>query len=74
MITENEVVEMANRYLDGHEFVVRRSNGGFSSPCGYEVMILDDVPGKGNKFFHDDNDPQSLKSKMIVFSEDALTE
>ncbi len=74
MITENEVVEMASRYLDGYEFVVHRSNGGFSSPCGYEVMILDDVPGNGNKFFHDDNDAQSLRSKMISFSESALTE
>lgn len=73
MITENEVCLAANRFLDGVDFWVRRSNGGFSKPCGYEVKIVDDIPGSVHTIFvHDASDSQSLISKMIEFSENAL--
>ena len=73
MITENEVREVAGRFLDGVDFWVRRSNGGFSKPCGYEVKIVDDIPGNVHTIFvHDDNDNRSLISKIIEFSENAL--
>jgi hypothetical protein len=73
MITENEVCLAAGRFLGEHDFWVRRSNGGFSKPCGYEIKILDDIPGSVHTLFvHDDNDSRSLISKMIEFSENAL--
>lgn len=74
MITENEVRELAAKYLDGVDFVVRRSNGGWSKPCGFSVKILDDVPGtRYDLFLHDDNTYQKARSSMIEFSEDVLT-
>jgi len=73
MITENEVREVAGRFLDGVDFMVRRANGGFSKPCGYEVKILDDIPGSVHTLFvHDNDDSRSLISDMIEFSENAL--
>lgn len=73
MITENEVCFAAARFLDEHDYMVVRACGGFSKPCGYEVKILDDIPGSVHTLFvHDDNDNRSLVSKMIEFSENAL--
>ena len=73
MITENEVREVAENYLCGYDFVVSRSSGGFSAPCGYQVAIIDDIPGSVHRIFlHDDNDRASMVSKMITFSENAL--
>lgn len=73
MITENEVRVAAGRFLGDVDFCVRRSNGGFSQMCGYEVKILDDIPGRvHSKFFHDLNTNDTLVSKMIEFSENAL--
>ena len=75
MITENEVREIADMYLDGHEFAVFRSNGGWPTPCGWQITIVDEIPGSlHTMFFHDSNDKRSLRSKMISFSEKALTE
>jgi hypothetical protein len=73
MITENDVRDAASRFLDGVDFWVRRSTGGFSKPCGYEVKIVDDIPGSVHTLFvHETNDSRSLISKMIEFSENAL--
>lgn len=73
MITENDVCLAAARFLGDHDYMVRRASGGFSTLCGYEVKILDDIPGSVHSIFlHDDNDGRSLVSKMIEFSENAL--
>jgi len=75
MITEKEVHEVASRFLEGHEFTVRRSNGGWPTPCGWEVRITDDVPGVVTRVFvRDQNDMLTLQSTMIRFAESALTE
>ena len=75
MIGEKEVREVAQDYLEGHEFSVYRSNGGWPTPCGYEVSIIDDIPGSTHTvFIHEDNDYRSLCGKMMVFAENALTE
>ena len=73
MITENDVRDVATRFLGDVDFWVRRAHGGFSKPCGYEIKIVDDIPGKAHSLFvHDDNTPSSLVSKVIEFSEEAL--
>ena len=73
MITEKEVEQIASKWLDGYDFIVRRSTGGCVKPCGFEVKILDETPGDTHTLFiHESNDMRSLNSKMLQFSEDAL--
>lgn len=73
MITENDVCVAAARFLGDVDYCVRRSTGGFSKFCGYEVKILDDIPGmEHSKFFHETNTNATLVSKMIEFAENAL--
>ena len=73
MITENDVRDAATRFLRDVDFWVRPSTGGFSKVCGYEVKIVDDIPGSAHTmFFHETNTPKTLVSRMIEFSENAL--
>lgn len=73
MITEKEVVEVANVYLEGHEFVVARSNGGWPTPCGWQISIVDEIVGSLHTLFvHESNDKRSLRSKMINFADYAF--
>jgi hypothetical protein len=75
MITENDIREMAEIYLDGHDFSMMRSSGGWGKLCGFQLSIVDDIPGSEHTvFIRDDNDERSLRSIMIRFSEVALTE
>lgn len=73
MITQQQVFDLAKDYLGEHDFTVSRDNGGWLIPCGYSVSIIDDIPGDTHTvFIHEDNDYNSLVSKMIRFSEQAL--
>lgn len=69
MITENDVREVATRFL-GQDVDMRisRAYGGFSKPCGYQLTVYTEEDSN-QTFFHDDNTIDSLTSKMIVFSE-----
>jgi len=73
MITKEKIVEIASDYLEGHEFMVSRSGGGWPTPCGWSVSIIDDIPGSVHTIFiHDDNDADHASSKMISFASAAL--
>jgi hypothetical protein len=73
MITKETIVEIANDYLAGHDFVVSRSGGGWPTPCGWSVSIIDDIPGNIHTIFiHDDHDADSVSSKLNHFAIEAL--
>lgn len=70
MITEKDVRDMAIRFLgEDADILVRRSNGGHSTPCGYSLTVFFDDRGSETKFFHDDNTWRTLESKMLDFVE-----
>ena len=73
MIAKEKIVEIASDYLAGHEFTVSRSGGGWPTPCGWSISIIDDIPGNAHHvFIHDDHDADSASSKMNTFAIEAL--
>lgn len=68
MITLQDVQNVATRFLGNADFHVRRANGGFASPCGYQLTVFTEN-GSNQTFFHESNNEQSLVSKMIPFAE-----
>jgi hypothetical protein len=53
--------------------VVSRSGGGWPTPCGWSVSIIDDIPGNIHTIFiHDDHDADSVSSKLNHFAIEAL--
>jgi hypothetical protein len=68
MITKEMIEKVAARFLGEKDMWIRRTSGGFSSICGFQVTVfLED--DSVQTFFHDDNTEESLVSKMIQFSE-----
>ena len=69
MITAQDVRDVAFRFL-GEDVDMRlsRSYGGFSEPCGYQLMVFGEE-GSSHIFFHDNNTVDNLVSKMIPFAE-----
>ncbi|NBR25078.1 MAG: hypothetical protein EBU08_15150 [Micrococcales bacterium] len=68
MITKEMIEKVAVRFLGEKEMIVSRANGGFASPCGYQLTVVleNDIV---QTFFHDGNTEQTLVSKMIPFVE-----
>lgn len=71
MITENQVREVAENCFAGYDLTIARANGGWPSPCGWQVTV--EVNGNYHAtFFHEDNDYSSVVAKMVRFSEVAF--
>lgn len=73
MITENDVREVATRFLGSDvDMRISRAYGGFSIPCGYTLTVYFEDRGSEQQFFHDDNTLRSLTSKIIQFVEEKV--
>lgn len=68
MITKEDVEKVAVRFLGEKDISVRRANGGFASPCGYQLTVYLEN-GSVQTFFHDDNTEKTLIPKMGLFAE-----
>lgn len=69
MISAENVMDMAVKYFgEDADIRIRRANGGFPQPCGYELSVwsFDEVP---SKFFHEENSLENLEMSMIRFVE-----
>lgn len=68
MITKEMIESVASRFLGEKDMLIRRTSGGFSNICGFQLTVfLED--DSVQTFFHDDNTEQTLVSKMIPFAE-----
>lgn len=69
MLTMQNVMDMAViRFGEDADIRVRRANGGWPFPCGFEVEVwdFDEVP---SKFFHESLSLHDLQGSMIRFAE-----
>lgn len=75
MITEKIVKDLVADYLEseGCEVVVRRSNCGWPTECGWQISIISDIPGdRHTLYLNDNNTEHSAWSKMTTFAVHAL--
>jgi hypothetical protein len=73
MISEAEVRELVGQYLGGCEVTITRSSCGWSTPCGWQVSIISDIPGNQHTIYlRDDNTVDSAWSKITTLADNAL--
>lgn len=73
MITKEIVENLASIYLEGCEFIVSRSNGGWPTSCGWQLSIVSETQGNMHTIFiHDNNTESQARSKVIRLAEYGL--
>ena len=73
MISEAEVRELVGQDLGGCEVTITRSSCGWSTPCGWQVSIISDIPGNQHTIYlRDDNTVDSAWSKITTLADNAL--
>lgn len=73
MITANDIRELTDNYLEGCEVTITRSGCGWSTPCGWKISIVSEIPGNEHTIYlRDDNTVDSAWSKITDFASLAL--
>lgn len=75
MITEKNIRDLVADYLEseGCEVMIRRSGCGWPTECGWQISVINEVPGSEHDLYiRDDNSEHSAWSKITTFATNAL--
>lgn len=73
MITANDIRELTDNYLEGCDVTITRSGCGWSTPCGWKVSIVSEIPGDQHTIYlRDDNTVDSAWAKITTLAANAL--